>query len=146
MRVKESLEGFTKEKKHDLDELLQEYRGVIKVPKELPPKRDVEHGMQLFPDSPLSNIGLYRQHVLEVNGVKKKLLEHGMIRPSTPPRGSPIIIVSKKDETWRMCIDYNALNKITLKNQYHLPRIDDLLDHLQHAKYFSKMDLKLGYH
>jgi hypothetical protein len=119
---------------------------VIKEPKGIPPKTDVEHDMQLFPDSPLSNIELYRQHVLKENGVKKQLLEQGMIQPSTSPCGSPIIIVSKKDGTWRMCIDYNAFNKITLKNRYHLPRIDDLLDHLQHAKYFTKLDLKLGYH
>jgi hypothetical protein len=76
----------------------------------------------------------------------QQLLEQGVIRPSTSPCGSPIIIVPKKDGTWRMCIDYRALNKITLKNQYPLPRIDDLLDQLQHAKYFTKMDLKSGYH
>jgi hypothetical protein len=67
----------------------------------------------------------------------QQLLEQGVIRPSTSPCGSPIIIVPKKDGTWRMCINYRALNKITLKNQYPLPRIDDLLDQLQHAKYFS---------
>jgi hypothetical protein len=89
--------------------------------------------IQLLSDSPLSNIGLYRQSVLEANEVKKQLqelLEQGVIRPSTSPCGSPIIIVPKKDGTWRMCIDYRALNKITLKNRYPLPRIDDLLDQL----------------
>ena len=60
--------------------------------------------------------------------------------------GKLYIIVKKKDETWRMCIDYKALNKITLKNRYPLTRIDDLLDQLQQANYFSKMDLKFGYH
>ena len=66
-----------------------------------------------------------------MNEVKKKLqkfLEKGVIRPSTSPCGSPIIIVPKKDGTWRMCIDYRELNKITLKNRYSLPRINDLLD------------------
>eukprot|EP00253_Pinus_taeda_P024048 PITA_24048 len=65
---------------------------------------------------------------------------------STSPCGSPIIIVPKKDGTWRICIDYRALNKITLKNRYPLPRIDDLLHQLQQAKYFTKMDLKSRYH
>ena len=69
-----------------------------------------------------------------------------MIQPSTSPCGSPIIIVPKKDGTWQKRIDYRALNKITLKNRYPLPRIDDLLDQLQHAKYLTKLDLKLGYH
>jgi hypothetical protein len=69
-----------------------------------------------------------------------------VIRPSTSPCGSPITIVPKKEGTWRMCIDYRALNKITLKNQYPLPRIHNLLDQLQHAKYFTKLDLKSGYH
>jgi hypothetical protein len=64
----------------------------------------------------------------------------------TSPYGQPIIIVPKKDGTWRMCVDYMALNKITLKNRYSLPKIDDSLDELQHAKYFTKLDLKLVYH
>jgi hypothetical protein len=86
---------------------------------------------------------------LEANEVKKQLqqlLEQGVIRPSTSPCGSPIIIVPKKYGTWRICIDYKALNKITLKNRYPLQRIDDLLDQLQHAKYFTKLDLKSRYH
>lgn len=75
----------------------------------------------------------------------QQLLEQGVIRPSTSPWGSPIIIVPKNDGTWRMCIDYRVLNKITLKNRYPLPRID-LLDQLQQAKYYTKLHLKFGYH
>jgi hypothetical protein len=73
LKVKISLEGCTKEKKHQLDELLHEYKGVFKDPKGIPPKRDVEHEIQLLPDSPLPNIGLYRKFILEVNEVKKQL-------------------------------------------------------------------------
>ena len=97
----------------------------------------MEQEIQLLPNSPLSDIGLYRQSITEVNEVKKQLqqlLEQGVIRQSTSPCGSPIIIVSKKDGTWRMCIDYRALNNITLKNQYPLPRINDPLDQMHHAK------------
>jgi hypothetical protein len=149
MRVTASLEGCTKEQKHQLEKLLHAYRGLFQEPKLLPPKRKVEHEIQLLPDSPLPNIGLYRQSILEANEVKKqlqKLLEQVVIRPSNSPCGSPIIIVPKKDRTWKMCIDYRALNKITLKNQYPFPRIDDLFDQLQHGKYFTKLDLKSGYH
>jgi hypothetical protein len=146
LKVKISLEGCTKENKNELEELLKEYKGVFHEPKGITPNREVEHKIQLLPDFPLMNIALYRESVLEENEVKKQLLEQGVIRPSTSPCGSPIIIVPKKDGTWRMCIDYRALRKITLKNQYTLPRIDDLLDELKHAKYFTKLDLKLGYH
>jgi hypothetical protein len=87
--------------------------------------------MELLSKSPLPNIGLYRQSVIEVDEIKKQLpqlLEQGFIRPSTSPCVSPIIMVPKKDGSWRMCIDYHALNKITIKNRYHVPRISDLLD------------------
>jgi hypothetical protein len=69
-----------------------------------------------------------------------------VIQPSSSACGSPIIIVPKKDGTWGMCIDYKALDNITLNKRYPLPKIDDLLDQLQHAKYFSKLDFKSEYH
>jgi len=74
------------------------------------------------------------------------MIEQGVIRLSTSPCGSPIIIVPNKDWTWQMCIDYRALNKITLKKRYPLPKIDDLLGQLQQEKYFTKLDLKSQYH
>ncbi len=74
------------------------------------------------------------------------MLEKWFIGPSTSPCGSPIVLVSKKDGSWKMCIDYRALNKITIKNCYPLPRIDDLLDQLKEAVYFTKLDLYSGYH
>ena len=69
-----------------------------------------------------------------------------MIRPSTSPCGSPIILVLKKDQTWRMCIDYRSLNKITINNRYPLPQIDDVLDQLQGERFFTKLDLRSEYH
>ena len=82
----------------------------------------------------------------EIKRQIKDLLEKGFIIPSTSPCGSPIVLIPKKDGTWRMCVDFRALKKITVKNRYPLPRIDDLLDQLQQEKYFTMLDLKSGYH
>ncbi|KAI3773990.1 hypothetical protein L1987_48531 [Smallanthus sonchifolius] len=76
----------------------------------------------------------------------QELLDKGFIRPSTSPWGAPVLFVKKKDGSMRMCIDYRELNKLTIKNRYPLPIIDDLFDQLQGAKYFSKIDLRSGYH
>jgi len=73
-------------------------------------------------------------------------LQKGHIRPSSSPCGSPIVLVQKKDGTWRLCIDYQVLNKIIFQTRYPIPHIDDLLDQLKRAKYFSNIDLKSGYH
>jgi hypothetical protein len=76
----------------------------------------------------------------------KKLLEQGFVRPSASPWGSPVLFVEKKDNTKRMCIDYRTLNSMTIKNKYPLPRIEDLLDRLRKAQFFSKIELRSGYH
>ena len=81
----------------------------------------------------------------ELAEVKKQVdeqLQKGYIRPSTSPWGAPVIFVEKKDQTKRMCVDYRALNEVTIKNKYPLPRIDDLFDQLKGAKVFSKIDLR----
>lgn len=86
---------------------------------------------------------------MECEEIKKQiweLLDQGVIRRSTSSCGSPVVLIPKKNGPWRMCIDYQALNKITIKNKYPLPHIDDLIDQLHGVVYFSKMDLKCGYH
>ena len=82
----------------------------------------------------------------ELSSQLNELLQKGFIRPSFSPWGAPVLFVKKKDGSFRMCIDYRELNKLTLKNRYPLPRIDDLFDQLQGANYFSKIDLRSGYH
>ena len=82
----------------------------------------------------------------ELSSQLQELLGKGFIRPSSSPWGAVILFVKKKDGSHRMCIDYRELNKLTVKNRYPLPRIDDLFDQLQGASWFSKIDLRSGYH
>jgi hypothetical protein len=91
----------------------------------------------------------YRMATPEIAELKehiKELLQQGFIHPSSSPWGAPVIFVSKKDGTQRLCVDYHALNEVTIKNNYPLPRIDDLFDQLCGACVFSKIDLRSGYH
>ena len=129
--------------------MVDSFQNLFKEPKNLPPKREIQHEIQLMPDAPLPNIGMYRLSVIENEEIKKqiqKLVKRGFIRPSSSPCGSPIILVPKKDRTWRMCVDFRALNKITIKNRYPLPGLHDLLDKLKNDVYFTKLDLRSGYH
>ena len=120
-----------------------------KLPKGLPPKRSVDHHIELEPGSKPPYLPIYHMSPLELEELKRQLtelLEMGFIRPSQSPYGAPVLFVPKKNGKLRFCVDFRALNKLTIKNRYPLPRIDELLDRLQGAKYFSKLDLQSGYH
>ncbi|GJV21609.1 reverse transcriptase domain-containing protein [Tanacetum coccineum] len=115
----------------------------------LPPQRQVEFRIDLVPGATSIEKSPYRLASLEMQELSVQLQElqdKGFIRPSHSPWGAPVLFVKKKDGSFRMCIDYRELNKITIKNRYPLFRIDDLFDHLQGACYFSKIDLRSGYH
>ncbi|GJV44167.1 reverse transcriptase domain-containing protein [Tanacetum coccineum] len=115
----------------------------------LPLVREIEFRIDLIPgSSPVvrSSYRLAPLEMLDMSNQLKELQEKGFIRPSHPPRGAPVLFVKKKDGLMRMCVDYRELNKLTVKNRYPLPRINDLFDQLQGACYFSKIDLRLGYH
>ena len=136
-----------------LDALLQKYGDIVPSDPDFvppyPPARNVDHAIDLLPGSSPPNKPVYRMNPAELEELKKQLAqlqEQGLIRPSTSPFGSPIIFVKKKNGSLRLCVDYRALNNITVKNKYPLPRIDDLLDRLHGAKIFSKIDLAAGYH
>jgi len=132
-----------------MDKVVAEYEDIFTSPAGVPLHCQVKHSIDLTPGAPLPNGPIYRRSVLENDEIKRQiqeLLQKGHIRPSSSPCGSPIVLVQKKDGNWRLCIDYRALNKITVHNRYSIPRIDDLLDQLKGAKYFSKIDLKSGYH
>ncbi|KAI3736778.1 hypothetical protein L2E82_26765 [Cichorium intybus] len=115
----------------------------------LPPDRQVELRIDLVPGTAPLAKAPYRlapAKLKELMTQLQELLDKGFIRPSSSPWGAPILFVKKKDGSMRMCIDYRDLNKVTIKNRYPLPRIDDLFDQLQGAGYFSKIDLRSGYH
>ena len=131
--------------------LLNEFRDVFpeELPPGLPPQREVDHRIELLPGTKPPSRPTYHMSAVELTELKKQLeelLTAGFIRPSKSPFGAPILFVKKKDGTMRLCIDYRALNNITIKNAYPLPRIDELFDRLQGARYFTKMDLRSGYH
>ncbi|KAG8501212.1 hypothetical protein CXB51_003326 [Gossypium anomalum] len=115
----------------------------------LPPIREVEFGIELVPGTTLISIAPYRMALTELKELKSQLQEltgRGFARLSLSPWGAPVLFVKKKDGTMRMCIDYRQLIKVTIKNKYPLPRIDDLFDQLKVATVFSKIDLRLGYY
>ncbi|KAG8500968.1 hypothetical protein CXB51_003067 [Gossypium anomalum] len=115
----------------------------------LPPDREVEFAIEVYPGTNPVSIPSYRMSPTKLKELKvqlQDLLERGFIRPSTSLWGALVLFVKKKDGSMRLCIDYRQLNKVTIKNKYLLPRIDDLFDQLKGASVFSKIDLRLGYY
>ena len=134
-----------------LKELVDEFKDVFPdtLPKGRPPKRDIVHEIRTEEGAKPPSRPPYRLSPSEQDEMEeqvKDLLAQGFIRPSASPYGAPILFVPKKDGRWCMCIDYRALNKQTVKDQFPLPRIDSLLERLGQAKVFTKLDLASGYH
>ncbi|GKE06704.1 putative reverse transcriptase domain-containing protein, partial [Tanacetum coccineum] len=111
----------------------------------LPPTRQVEFQIYLVPGT-APTYRLAPSEMKELSEQLKELSDKGFIRPSSSPWGAPVLFVKKKDGSFRMCIDYQELNKLTVKNRYPLLRIDDLFDQLQGSSVYSKIDLRSGYH
>ena len=115
----------------------------------LPPQRAVDFGIELHPSTSPISMTPHRMAPVELQELRvhlQELLDKGFIRPSTSPWGAPILFVKKKDKTLRLYIDYRQLNRVTIKNRYPLPRIDDLFDQLRGARVYSEIDLRTGYH
>jgi transposase InsO family protein len=135
----------------EVKKLLKEFDDTFPttLPNGLPPTRRLDHAIDLIPGMEPPSRPVYRLSHYEMKELKVQLsdlLEKGFIQPSVSPFGAPVLFVHKKEGTLRLCVDYRALNKMTIKNRYPLPRIEDLLDRLVGAKYFSKLDLYSGYH
>ena len=134
-----------------LNKLLQQYQDIFgsKLYTDAIPKEDMPTVIDIMPGSKIPNRPLYRYSPLEVQEIEKQvqeMLAQGLVQHSTSPYGAPVLLVKKPDGTWRFCVDYRALNAITVRNAHALPRIDDLLDRIQGAKYFSSMDLLQGFY
>ena len=115
----------------------------------LPPDREVEFTIDLIPGTEPISIPPYRMAPTELRELKaqlEELLSKGFIRPSISPWGAPVLFVKKKYRSLRLCIDYRQLNRVTIRNQYPLPRINELFDQLQGSRVYSKIDLRSGYH
>ncbi|GJT82506.1 putative reverse transcriptase domain-containing protein [Tanacetum coccineum] len=143
-------EDKSKEKRLEDVPVVQEFPEVF--PEDLPgipPTRQVEFRIDLVPGATPVARAPYRLAPSEMKELAEQLQEltdKGFIRPSSSPWGAPVLFVKKKDGSFRMCIDYRELNKLTVKNRYPLPRIDDLFDQLQGSSIYSKIDLRSGYH
>ncbi|GJV69676.1 ty3-gypsy retrotransposon protein [Tanacetum coccineum] len=133
---------------NQLQPLIDKYQGIFHEPTTLPLFRSTSHSIPLLPNSTPPNIQPYRYPHSQKTEIEKQvdeLLTVGFIQPSTSPFSSPVLLVKKKDNTWRMCVDYRALNKITVADKYPIPNIDELFDELYGTTVFSKFDLRSGH-
>jgi hypothetical protein len=135
----------------EIQELLEEFADIVveKLPCSFPPIRSISHHIDLILGASLPNKATYRLMSQENEEVKREvqdLVDKGLVKESLSPCIVPTVLSPKKDGGWRMCIDSRAINKITIRYKFSLPRMDDLMDCLSGAKFFSKIDLKSGYH
>lgn len=135
---------------HDGDEARQipdEFKEILEIPKTLPPSHIFDLRIRLHEEAQVVNIAPYRYAHYQKNEIEKQvvdLMESGLIRLSTSPFLSSVLLVRKKDRSWRFCTDYQRLNDATIKDYFPIPTVDDMLDELHRAKFFSKLDLRAG--
>lgn len=133
----------------DLRKMLKEFEDVFQTLKKLPPKRSSDYHIPLLHPNQAISARPYRYPFFKKNEIERQIqemLQTGIIRPSSCPFASPVALVKKSDGSWRLCMDYRSLNQDTMKDKFLIPLIDDLLDELFGARYFSKLNLCSGYH
>lgn len=133
----------------ELEDLLSEFADIFETPQGLPPKPSHDHQIPLVPGSGPTNVRPYHYPYIQKTEIEKmvrEMLAAGIIRSSISPHSSPVLLVWKKDGSWRMCVDYRVLNKTTVKDKYPIPVLEELLDELGGAQYFSKLDVRAGYY
>ena len=131
----------------DLQKVLDNHSKVFETPKGLPPMGDHDHAIHLIPGSVPANIMPYRypySQKSEIERMVAEMIEVGMIQPSQSTFSTLVVLVHKKDGSWHMCSDYRELNKLTIKDKFHIPIIDKILDELHGSIYFTKLDLRSG--
>ena len=149
--IQEVVEQASPEVQNPLRNIIHDFQDVFpeKLPKGVPPSRDVEHAIETEPEAIPPSRAPYRLGPKEIEEMEEQirdLLSQGYIQPSYSPYGAPILFVPKKDGRWRMCVDYRLLNRQTKKDKYPIPRINELLDKLGSAQFFTKLDLASVYH
>ncbi|GJV72837.1 retrotransposon protein, putative, unclassified [Tanacetum coccineum] len=143
------LEGIPTKVKPELQSVIQEFEEVFSVPTVLPPNRPCDHKIPLLERTNPVNVRPYRHHPTQkdaIEGTIQELLATGVIRSRNSLFASPIVMVKKKDNTWRMCVDYKQLNKQTIKDKFPIPIIEELIDKLHGSQVFTKLNLRSGYH
>jgi len=132
-----------------MKELLQAFSDIFIDPSSLPLTKEVDHIITLKEGTESVNVQPYKYAYYQKNEIEKQVLDMlttWLVRPSTSPFSLPVLLVKKKDGNWRFCTDYRAHNAATVKDRFPIPTVEDMLDELYGASYFTKLDLRAGYH
>lgn len=133
----------------EVQPLIDKHQQLFTTPDTLPPHREFDHQIPLLPGAKPVNVKPYRYNPMQKQEIETQvatMLTQGVIQHSTSSFASPVLLVRKKDGTWRFCVDYRMLNSVTVQHKYPMPIVEELLDELAGAKYFTKLDLRAGYH